>query len=65
MEIKKNKELYEAPSTRVFEVKIEGVICQSLPEGALQDPNDYGGQDNEESIWNCSYAACAGCLQQD
>ena len=41
MEIKKNKDLYEAPSTRVFEVKIEGVICQSLPEGALQDPNDY------------------------
>ena len=41
MEIKKNKELYEAPSTRVFEVKTEGVICQSLPEGALQDPNDY------------------------
>ena len=37
MEIKKNKELYDAPSTRVFEVKIEGVICQSGPlnnEGA-------------------------------
>ncbi len=37
MEIKKNKELYEAPSTRVFEVKIEGVICQS----GLNDPTDY------------------------
>ena len=36
MEIKKNKDLYEAPSTRVFEVKIEGVIC-----GSLTDPDDY------------------------
>ena len=31
MEIKNNKELYEAPLTRMFEVKIEGVICQSIP----------------------------------
>lgn len=37
MEIKKNKELYDAPSTRVFEVKIEGVICHS----GLNDPTDY------------------------
>ena len=30
MEIKKNnKELYEAPSTLVYEVKIDGVICAS------------------------------------
>ena len=29
MEIKKNKELYDAPSTIVFEVKTEGVICAS------------------------------------
>ena len=29
MEIKKNKELYDAPSTLVFEVKTEGFICQS------------------------------------
>ena len=36
MEIKNNKELYEAPSTRVFEVKQEGVIC-----GSLTDPDDY------------------------
>ena len=36
MSIKKNKEPYEAPSIRVFEVKIEGVICQSLT-----DPTDY------------------------
>ena len=38
MEIKKNKELYDAPSTKVFEVKTEGVICQSLT-----DPTDYPG----------------------
>ena len=37
----KHKEFYDAPSMLVFEVKIEGVICQSLPEGALPDPNDY------------------------
>ena len=36
MEIKNNKDLYEAPSTRVFEVKTEGVIC-----GSLTDPDDY------------------------
>ena len=29
MEIKKNKELYEAPSTQIFEEKTEGVICTS------------------------------------
>ena len=33
----KHKDLYEAPSTRVFEMKIEGVICQS----GLYDPTDY------------------------
>ena len=38
MEIKNNKELYETPSTRVFEVKTKGVICQSLT-----DPTDYPG----------------------
>ena len=38
MEIKKNKELYEAPSTMVFEVKTEGVICVSGSE-SLQDYN--------------------------
>ena len=42
MEIKKNKELYDAPSTRVFEVKTVGVICTSgLKNGQLDDPDDY------------------------
>lgn len=27
---RKNKELYEIPSTTVFDVKFEGVICTSL-----------------------------------
>ena len=40
MEIKK-KELYLSPEVHIFEVKIVGVVCQSLPEGALPDPNDY------------------------
>ena len=42
MKIKKNKELYEAPSTLVYEVKIEGVICQS----GLNNPDNYGGGDD-------------------
>lgn len=29
MEIEKNKELYDAPSTNVVEVNSEGIICQS------------------------------------
>ena len=37
MEIKKHKELYDAPSMLVFEVKINGVICQS----GLENPTDY------------------------
>ena len=41
MEIKKNKELYDAPSTLVFEVKTEGIICVSgtptLQEYNVQD----------------------------
>ena len=41
MEIKKNKELYDAPSTIVFEVKTEGVICISGLNGQLDDPDDY------------------------
>ena len=36
MEIKKNKELYDAPSMLVFEVKTEGVICTS----GIPDPLD-------------------------
>ena len=35
------KEMYLFPEVDIFEVKTEGVICQSLPEGALPDPNDY------------------------
>lgn len=38
MEIFNNKELYEAPSIQMFEVKTEGVICQSLT-----NPTDYTG----------------------
>ena len=41
MEIKKHKELYDAPSTQVFEVKTEGVICTSGLNGQLGDPADY------------------------
>ena len=35
------KSYYEAPAITVVEVQIVGVVCQSLPEGALPDPNDY------------------------
>ena len=35
------KSYYEAPAITVVEVKIVGVVCQSLREGALPDPNDY------------------------
>ena len=35
------KELYLSPEVKTVEVKIVGVVCQSLPEGALPDPNDY------------------------
>ena len=40
MDINK-KEPYFSPEADVFEVKTEGVICQSLVEDVLQDPNDY------------------------
>ena len=46
MEIKKHKELYDAPSTRVFEVKTEGVICTSGLNGQLGDPEDYLFEDD-------------------
>ena len=36
------KKHYEAPATLVFEVKTEGVICQS----GLNDPNDYNNGGN-------------------
>ena len=41
MEIKKNKELYDAPSMLVFEVKTEGVICQSIPAPTGATIDDY------------------------
>lgn len=40
MENKKNKDLYEAPTLIIVEVKQEGVICQS------------GGAGVEDYIWN-------------
>ena len=43
MEIKKNKDLYDAPSAKVFEVKIEGVICESVTA-------TMGGTWEEETI---------------
>jgi hypothetical protein len=52
MELNK-KELYFSPEVKTFEVKTEGVICQSLPEGALTDPNDYidGGDPIFEAVF--------------
>ena len=44
MEIKKHKELYDAPSTRVFEVKTEGVICQSGPVNIVTLLNSEGAE---------------------
>ena len=36
----KTKELYEAPSTMVFEVKQEGMICASGGDYPQWDPED-------------------------
>ena len=47
MEIKNDKTLYEAPSTMVFEVKTEGVICQS---GVNANRNGYGAAN--ELTWD-------------
>lgn len=47
MEIKNDKTLYEAPSTMVFEVKTEGVICQS---GVNANRNSYGAAN--ELTWD-------------
>ena len=38
MELNK-KEMYISPEAEIFEVKIEGVICESLTD--LTDPEDY------------------------
>ena len=37
MEMKNDKEFYEAPSTEVLEAKQEGIICAS----GLGSPNNY------------------------
>ena len=45
----KQKELYEAPSTMVFEVKQEGVICASdVKSGNSIDDWENGGTTNDE-----------------
>ena len=38
MEIKNKKELYDAPTIMIVEMKTEGIICQSLT-----NPTDYTG----------------------
>ena len=45
MEIKNNKVLYDAPSMLVFEVKIEGVICES---GVNSTRSGYGTATEDE-----------------
>ena len=49
MEIKKNKELYDAPSMLVFEVKVEGVICQSV-ESTM--PGEFVEVDLEQGLFD-------------
>ncbi len=41
------KQFYEAPSTRVFEVRQEGVICASVMADPISDP--FSGLD--EIVW--------------
>jgi len=41
----KHSELYEAPTTEVVEVKIEGVVCQSI-EGVVNNPDDFSFGDD-------------------
>lgn len=36
----KRKDLYETPSTIVFEVKFEGLICQSTKIDPMSAPED-------------------------
>lgn len=43
----KHKELYEAPSTMVFEVRQEGVICASVATFNAA----YNGMNQEEEVW--------------
>lgn len=38
---RKVKQLYEAPTLTVVEVRTAGVICQSVPSALLYDPDDY------------------------
>lgn len=45
----KRKELYEAPSTMVFELKQEGVICASTVNTLLWEVESYP-QWKEENI---------------
>ena len=45
MKIKYKKELYDAPSMHIFEVKTEGVICAS------GDPQDYDNPFGDQLIF--------------
>ena len=51
----KHKEFYDAPSTMVLEIKIEGIICQSRTDynyGNLDEPNDVMSlMDEQEFIF--------------
>jgi len=42
---KKEKQFYEAPSTQVFEVKQEGVICASGRTEQFENGSSYGDSD--------------------
>lgn len=45
----KHKNLYETPSTQVFEVKVEGVICQSV-ESTM--PGEFVEVDLEQGLFD-------------
>lgn len=43
----KNKSMYEAPATEVVEVKVEGIVCESLTATRnVYDSNSLEGYDN-------------------
>ena len=46
---KKELKLYEAPTSEVMEVKLQGILCTSTVEG-LDDPNDITG--GNQGMWD-------------
>ena len=46
--MKTQKDSYESPFFKVFRIEIQGIICESQTETPIDDPNEYGWDEDDD-----------------